>query len=353
MKWREVDQETRLECQRRYQEDRSFNTIIELAGVLKMNPHTLLRRIQEMNAGIRPRITKPAREQFPDKKQFNSSFEDALEQIRNSQSYKEKKSVSQDEATWIPDSMYPDLPISVTWMCDIHFGSLETDYDLLEDHLRTIQSTPNMYIIFGGDEIDNFNAIKYPSGIWSDGISPEDQMIAWSSLLEDLDEQSKIAAMVWGNHTNFTDAAGINPYSAFFSHVSCPIFAEGGGVLNVQLEHVSYRLGIRHTFWGGSKLNKTNSPKRMIQFGYPNLDVGMLGHVHDAAGEIYSNAGEDKIAIIGGTYKVNDAFRKKWAGSPDRAGFTVVLWPHTKKMLLFREPSDAKQYILGLTMLGE
>lgn len=346
MKWQELSDQTKLECLQYYRNNRQLSAITPLAQSFNMLPQTLLRRLQQLDRDYEAPDYEDG-EEFPDKKIVYSGYKDVLQQIKTTQQYKQEKSVSQDEATWFPRRLYPNLPIAITWMSDVHFGSLEVDYELFERHLELIINTPNMFIIFGGDEIDNFNAVKYPDGIWHDGVSPEDQMKAWAELLSRLDEQSKLGAIVWGNHTEFSSAAGINPYSAFFSEVSCPLFVDGGGVLNIILNNIKYRIGIRHTFWGGSKLNITNSPKRMIQFGYPNLDAAFVGHTHNAGGEMFTLEGQEKIAVTGGTYKTKDTFKKRWDGDPHEAGFTILLYPNEKQMLLTRYPEQARDMILG------
>lgn len=294
-----------------------------------------------------PVVPAPIVEEFPDKKIATRTYDQVLSQIRIVQNYKSETSISQDEGSWMPKPDYPDLPIAITWLSDPHFGSLETDYDLLEKHLQTICTTPNMYVAFGGDEIDNFNAGKYPTGIWSDAVTPEDQMIAWADKLTQLNAIHKICAMVWGNHTEFSMMAGINPFSAFFSHVACPLFVDGGGVLNTKVGQFTYRLGLRHTHWGVSKLNITNAPKRMIQFWKHGLDGAFVGHTHTAAGEDYILAGEQKIAVVGGTYKLMDGFSKRWNGDAQPGGFTVLLYPDKKFMQLCRYPEVAQDILMG------
>lgn len=286
-------------------------------------------------------------EQFPDKKRITKNYDKTVDLIQQIQQHKKERSVSQDEATWLPHGEYPHLPIAVTWMPDVHFGGLNVDYDSFTRDVNIIASTPNMYVLFGGDEIDNHNAIKYPSGIWGDGVPPQEQMEAWSELLTYLDSQSKVGAVIWGNHTEFSEGAGINPYESFFSNVDCPIFLDGGGVLNVVMEGAKYRVGMRHTHWGNSKLNMTNAAKRMLQFGYPDLDIALTGHVHQAAGEMFVQAGEEKLVIAGGTYQVFDGRSKRWHGLPQMGGFTFTLDPMQKKMGLFRTPTQAQEYIHG------
>lgn len=285
---------------------------------------------------------------FPDKKQpVPRTFERVVGEIRRVQAYKASTNVSQDEAAWKPQPQYPALPIALAVLSDLHFGSLDVDYALLEAHLRLITGTPNVYVAFLGDMVDSFNAGHIPEGIWHDGVKPEDQNAAWADKLTALDRIDKLAALTWGNHDEFSSMSGINVFSAFFDKVRCPLFVDGGGVLNVTVGAQQYRLGLRHTHWGQSKLNLTNASKRMMQFWRPNLDAAFLGHVHYAAGEDYVFAGEQKIAVVCGTYKCDDGFRKRWVGDPQPGGFTLLMYPDRKLMQLCRYPDLAADIILG------
>lgn len=180
--------------------------------------------------------TEPPHEHnpFPDKKPVTPrTFEHVVAEIRRVQEYKAGTNVSQDEATWIPKPQYPALPIALAVLSDLHFGSLDVDYALLESHLRVIAGTPNVYVAFLGDMVDSFNAGHIPEGIWHDGVKPEDQNTAWADKLTALDRANKLAALTWGNHDEFSSMSGINVFSSFFDKVRCPLFVDGGGVLNV------------------------------------------------------------------------------------------------------------------------
>lgn len=285
---------------------------------------------------------------FPDKKQpAPVTFWTAIDELRHRQNYSGKTSISQEAATWKPKPQYPSLPVALTWLSDIHFGSLDTDYDLLERHLRTIRTTPNMYIAFGGDEVDNFSPVKIPTGMLGNGLTPTDQFRAFSQLAAELDAEQRLVAWVWGNHNAWTEAAGLDMYALLNTGISCPMFINGGGVLTLKHGRAVYRIGMRHTFWGNSKLNITNAPKRMLQFWRDGLDVAMLAHVHLSAAETFVYAQRQRIAIVGGCYKTGDRFGKQWNGDPHPGGHTVLFHPDTHHMQHCSTPEDAADILLG------
>jgi hypothetical protein len=285
---------------------------------------------------------------FPDKKSVSGNYDKVVDHILATQKLSKEFTASQNEATWLPYGEYPDLPVSVTFLSDIHFGSIDVDYQKLSDHLHTIATTPNMFCVMVGDMIDNFNPAKHPDGMLSDAVSPQKQMQAWAEMLTFLDTHSKLGAIVWGNHEAFSRVAGLDPFSSFFKDVSCPIMADkGGGVLNTVVGGINYRMALHHVWWGTSKLNMTNAPKRLMQFGHPNIDIAVTGHSHHASGEMFVQGGEEKVAIVAGTYKVGDSFGRQWGSEPMLGGFTVTLDPNEKKVGLYRSPEEASNYIMG------
>jgi len=284
---------------------------------------------------------------FPDKKVSIINHQEITQQLKEAQIYEARRSVSQEEATWLGFAEYDHIPRGLVFMTDVHYGNLGVDYELLERHLETIRNTPNMFVVFAGDMIDNFNPAKIPDGMLGDGVSPQDQAEAMMQIVTELDQQGKLVAITWGNHEDFSRVAGHDVFRTWFRELQAPIFADGGGVVNAMIEGVHYRIGIRHTFWGNSSLNKTNAPKRMMQFGYDNLDLAVVGHVHKAAGEMFTERGAERIAITGGTYKLDDHFGKKWGHTPEPPGYTVLLYPYQKKMQLCRTPEFASDTIIN------
>jgi hypothetical protein len=50
---------------------------------------------------------------------------------------------------------------------------------------------------------------------------------------------------------------------------------------------------------------------------------------------------------VGGTYKLNDGFAKRWIGDPQPGGFTLLMYPDRKFMQLVRYPEIAQSILLG------
>ena len=289
----------------------------------------------------------PERSIFPDKKESRVSYESAEKIVKDWKAFERGLVVGQQEATWIANGEYPELPIAITWLPDPHLFQAGTDHDLFNSHIKTILDTPNMFLINGGDWFSNFNPNKYPTAMNSTPLSPQEQAEAVADLLLKLDRKSKLGAIVWGNHEGFSEVAGLSFYRSFCREISCPIYEDGGGVMNLMVGGVHYRGGIRHSYPFSSTLNPTNSPKRLIDKS-KQLDFGFVGHTHRASAEMYHVGGEEKVAIVGGTYLLNDSFGNKWGHQGGPGGFTVMFYPDQKRMQIYRDPVIAKEVMRGL-----
>jgi hypothetical protein len=109
---------------------------------------------------------------------------------------------------------------------------------------------------------------------------------------------------------------------------------------------------LNHTYWGRSKINITNASKRLMEYesGDKTADIGWLGHTHQSSYEFFTKGGKDIVALVSGTYKVDDpwAAQNGIGSRAGHAGITAVLWPDKRKIEMFKDVEVAKQFIEGL-----
>jgi len=284
---------------------------------------------------------------FPDKKKREISFDAVSDVISRSRKVEEKFDIGQREATWIVPSN-GDKPIVIALITDPHFGSNRSNVDLFREHLDIIENTPNMYAVFNGDDVDNFNASgKWANGMMENPVPPQTVSRALAGKYKELDKKGKIGVLGFGNHNDFGFNAGQDWYESFLGDFDCPIFTSGG-LLHIVNGSQTYDLALTHKYWGTSKLNPTNACKRFLDFEYPDADIVFLGHTHQSEGLHFEKGGKERIACIGGTYKDTDVFARKHgiggrSGSP---GWAVALWPDKRKLQLFKDMVTAREFLL-------
>lgn len=223
-------------------------------------------------------ISAPKFEQdpFPDKKPRGWDFSQADQILYLSRELKDQFEVGQKEATFVAQPEYPNVPIVISLMTDTHYGALNANTRLLNEHLDVIAETPNFFMVHNGDHTDNFNATgKWASGMSEDPLPQQIASRAWAAKLKLLDDIGKIAALGFGNHDDFGLNAGQDYHESFLSQFRCPIFTSGG-LLHIIYGSQQYDLAMTHMYWGTSKLNPTNANKRFMDFEYPNADISFL-----------------------------------------------------------------------------
>jgi hypothetical protein len=289
---------------------------------------------------------------FPDKKKQKSEYERVTKYLQEGQQIGKDFDPGQTDrrATWVPQPQYPDLPIAILLASDIHYGSTRIDYDLLEKHLKIVEDTPNFYMCTNGDHIDNFNAVTHATGMTENPLPPVIQGRVFMERLLELDSQKKIGVLGQGNHDEFGFVAGQDFYDTFMRDFSAPIFTKGG-ILTIKLQGVDYKMVLNHTYWGKSKINITNASKRLLEYeGGGECDIGWLGHVHQSSYELFTKGEKEQLAVVSGTYKTDDpwAAKKGIGGRGGHPGITVMLWPHKKKMEVFKDAEIAQEFMLGM-----
>ena len=171
--------------------------------------------------------------------------------------------------------------------------------------------------------------------------------------MQPLDDQGKIAWMNIGNHDDWVSAAGYT-HEDSLSNIQAPIIDRMGIIHIPTRGGAKYKGAVSHQHWGASKLNITNSPKRMLtHFAGGDADFGITGHTHQSSYEQFEQGGKSLTAIVAGAYKQSD----KWArgkgigGNPSNPGVTMVFWQDRKHIQVFPDPVDARDFILGQAAL--
>lgn len=283
-------------------------------------------------------------ERFPDKRRPTRDYDQATSWIKRTQGFNKERAIEQEHATWLCEGEFPELPVAITFVTDIHYGSLAVDYDLLNQHMETVVETPNMFMLMGGDLVDAFNPIKHAKAMRGDALPVEEQIEAIMDRVGYLDQIGKLGGVQLGNHDDFVDVAGID-FVYFLRELQCPVFT-GAGDLDVVVQGQNYRIFWSHAHWGNSKLNPTNACKRAIEHSSPEADLVFLGHTHQSTQEHFDRAGIDRGGIVGGTYKLNDSYGRKWGmGKVGSPGHTVLLWPGERHFEMVRDPQFASDYL--------
>lgn len=312
---------------------------------MKEKDRHILENIQHIAENPTPEdlISRPQRAEFPDKKQKELNPKEWFGVFQKVRFLAELASVGQKEGKVILKPQYPDLPIAILLFCDSHIGSIRTDYELIEHDLEIVRQMPNFYMVTNGDEVDNFVVNKFPTGIFEDIVDPTLQALVFRKSVEDLDKAGKLVGMSFGNHNDWSYWAGVDWNNTWLRDFSAPVLSTGGK-LTLKLGEQEYIMAITHRYWGYSRFNPTNACKRYLEHEYPDAEIIFLGHTHTAVKEEFQRPeGQDRVAVVGGTYKVFDEYARKAGigGRGQRGGITILLYPDSHKIQAFYKIEDA------------
>ncbi|MDD4957683.1 MAG: hypothetical protein PHQ61_08610 [Candidatus Omnitrophica bacterium] len=297
--------------------------------------------------------THESRVLFEDKKKHNLDVYALLDHLQESCRLEQEMDVGQRWAKVQVTLPRPDLPLFLWHLCDPHLGSKKTDYQLFKRDYEIVKNTPNFTVVTNGDEVDNFlvGMGRMSSGVYENPISPEQQAKLLRGLFKTLDQDGKLLVFTFGNHNQLSKRAGLKFENTWLADFACPVL-NCGGLLTIGYGKQTYRVALSHLYWGNSKLNITNAPKRFMEFEYPEADIALLGHTHNKAVEVFTRAGRVRVAGVGGTYKLFDehspqsglGFRNIGAG-----GLCLALYPDRKQIVPFYTVEEAYQFYQSIS----
>jgi hypothetical protein len=231
-----------------------------------------------------------------------------------------------------------DEPIAIAFMGDVHLGDLGTNYEQIRTDTKLIKETENLYLVCGGDYINNFikrgkNYNEY------EVVQPRVQwkLVEW--FFRELEDS--IIAIATGNHDAWTEE--LTQFDALYSIVKNMnfVYTKHGATLDIHLPGNSYKVMFKHNIRAGGGMNPTAAVKQMLrQDG--NADIGALFDTHVGAVEEFILEGQWRVAVRTGSYKTQDHWGNAMGFADDviAAVPVVVLHPQKRYMIPVRSLSQ-------------
>jgi hypothetical protein len=172
--------------------------------------------------------------------------------------------------------------IIIAPLFDVHYGHKAHKFGKLKGYIDWIKNTPNVYVILGGDLVEN--AIDDGRGMSYDQIAPPmSQFSEMTKLLAPI--AHKIILSIPGNHEERTykktgtDYAQVLAERLEIPYVAGPTFLSV--LANEQLWNFHVWHGKGNSQTKGGKMNSASRAKRFTS----NIHFFLSGHVHDALAE--------------------------------------------------------------------
>ena len=244
-------------------------------------------------------------------------------------------------------------PIALSFISDAHIGSPYTNYEALRKDIALIRDDPRFYVGLGGDIIDNFQpGFKDATAPMKQLTTTQIQLIALEALMKELD--GKIVAAITGNHDTM-EQRRTGRDSQYFIRRNQPFpNLLHGGLVNLTVGKITYKIIWKHKYRFTSSLNIFNSLRQMINMLEPDADMGVQEHEHNP-GILSCEVGEysskkTQIQMRTGAYKADDDFSMDQFKEGCRGPQTVILWPDKKKKMALHGDcalEDAQTFLNG------
>lgn len=207
-------------------------------------------------------------------------------------------------------------PPTIAFMADLHIGSPFTYYDRIEAEVQKIYETPNMFVVFVGDEIDN---LHWNPGQMEQSEQTPEQIQYLRSMFDYLATRKKILHRIGGDHDGWLMKSGVDINREMHQrwHAS---YNKGAVYITLHVGDTIWQVGGAHQFPGHSIYNNNHKNMRAIRFGSMHgADVVFSGHNHKKgiAMDFQHEFGVPKRTyyLALGAYKGSDSYLRKkgWA----------------------------------------
>jgi len=290
--------------------------------------------------------------QFVDTKVTDFNLASMATHIANaSEMYVESK-LSQKEANLHIDT---DLPIGIVHLGDLHLGSIYTDTQEVLRKLDVVKKTPNLYVAWMSNLIDNAIPSQYPVNMLVNAIPPDKQVLMIRSIVQDLDEEGRVIGAVTSPcHEGWTykhTGQDINALMFGYEGRNFPVL-QNGGILHLTVGKQEYNGALFHKVGPfESNFNKSHALKQLHRLNL-GMDMDWIAgaHRHYSTSEVtYEGNGDDRRVVAyvrTGTEKGTGDIHDDWivgrygrTGEP--TGQLVHLFPNEKRIMSTLHFDDA------------
>jgi predicted MPP superfamily phosphohydrolase len=282
-----------------------------------------------------------------------SDVNDVLDLIEQAQAKLGKISSEQEEAniTITTNNKY----VALTFISDIHLENVNTDIRQLRDDIAIIRNTPDFYVGFGGDLIDNFMVGPHKEGTVEAVIPPKQARVAAGKLFDYM--KGRLLWTILGCHDAWdANYADYNLPEHIARKLRIPYLGHGGDInltlqKNGSKKNVTYNIHARHKYKGATSSNGTATCKRVLTEISPIFDIIAVSHNHFAEIKLENYLGKQRCFIRTGSYKKEDRYSKQlgYQSSEFNAMIPVVILnTETKQMKVVSGIENAADMLRAL-----
>ena len=240
--------------------------------------------------------------------------------------------ITNQDSRWSEVRFHKDGWIGIAFASDQHIGGKFTDHERMREDAELIRDTDGLYVIHGGDFVDNYIAANKHSPANKQTIRPSQQWQMCKHYLNMFDD--KIVGIVAGNHDLWTDMmVDFDPLKGIAEDVGC-LYHTNELNIRALVGEQAYHICIRHQRRGNSQVHAGQVVKKMWLDGESDFDIGVVGHTHTPVIENFLRHGLERWAVRPGSYKIIDGWAEGLGFSRDRSSCPMVILSPDKRQIL-------------------
>lgn len=226
-------------------------------------------------------------------------------------------------------------PIGICHWGDWHIGDKGMDYDRLDADQEIINKTDGLYVIGMGDYKGNASALVHQAATHDSVATTDMQDLIVQRIVQK--SADKFIVIVRGCHDDWDKRNANKDFIQSLCDISGAVNLWHGGIINLTVGNIEYRIGARHKYKNESSLNTTNTQRSFIN-DYGACDVVCFAHKHFGDLQQIRRMGEEIIYLRSGAYKVYDEFGQKLAGYEGIHCVPMVIYfPDRKETIPFKD----------------
>lgn len=239
-----------------------------------------------------------------------------------------------------------DKPVGIAFWGDWHLGGKGVDYDQFDKDEELIGSTDGLYVVGMGDYKENASALVHQAATQENLVATDMQDKIVMRKFECTADKHLVT--IRGCHDDWDKRNANKDFVQALCDITGAINLWHGGIINLIVNNVEYRIGARHKYKYESSLNTTNSQRNFVN-NYGPCDVVAIAHKHFCEVEHTQRMGSNVIYLRSGSYKRYDEYGQKLAGYEGIHGVPVVIfYPDRRFAIPFKRLEDGVAVLQSL-----
>lgn len=197
--------------------------------------------------------------------------------------------------------------ITIVPIADVHLGSRECREQDFIKFIKMVAETENVYLMLGGDLIDN-GTRNSVTNVFRSSMTPSEQKREMANILKPVAD--KIICAVSGNHERRSRDADDDPTYDILTKIDCEdVYRENAAFVKIQIGNIkgdgetnpTYSFMVTHGAGGGQLTSGAVLRGERMGYAVDGIDAIIFGHTHrpftTVPGKIFFDTRNNKVSV--------------------------------------------------------